>query len=137
VPILPPDPADADLALDHLENLALPGRVPTVSDSTTIRSPTLPDTAPYVCPSAGGVATQSSRGVGGPGAMDAQSPSRRPTNAPGAPTAPRLGAPGAPPLYSRLITSVKMSVCPRGGPGEFRPSVHTGYRKGRPTAIPL
>jgi hypothetical protein len=39
--------------------------------------------------------------------------------------------------YGRLITSVKMSVCPSGLPGEFRPSVHTGYRSDPPTAIPL
>jgi tetrahydromethanopterin S-methyltransferase subunit F len=39
--------------------------------------------------------------------------------------------------YVRLITSVKMSVWPSGLPGEFRPSVHTGYRSGPPAAIPL
>jgi hypothetical protein len=36
-----------------------------------------------------------------------------------------------------LITSVKMSVCPSGGPVVFRPSVHTGYTREPPTAIAL
>jgi hypothetical protein len=39
--------------------------------------------------------------------------------------------------YVRLITSVKMSVCPSGLPAEVRPSVHTGYRSEPPTAIAL
>jgi hypothetical protein len=39
--------------------------------------------------------------------------------------------------YVRLITSVKMSACPSGGPSEFLPSVHTGYSSDPPRAIAL
>ena len=48
---------------------------------------------------------------------------------------PTRGRPGL--RYVRLITSVKMSVCPSGLPAEVRPSVHTGYRSDPPTAIAL
>jgi hypothetical protein len=46
-----------------------------------------------------------------------------------------LGAAGS--RYVKLSTSVKMSACPSGRPGEFRASVHTGYTSEPPSAIPL